>query len=67
MHSPVDGAPDRSMVTTANVAPSGTAGVPPGRSGSLAMRRTEPSRHVCPSADALAPRDTTCCGTTLRR
>ena len=43
MQSPVDGAPDRSMVTTANVAPSGTADVPPGRSGSLAMRRTNPA------------------------
>jgi hypothetical protein len=67
MHGPLNGAPDRSMVTTANVAPSGTGGGPPGRTGSLAMRRTEPSRQVCPNADALAPRETTCCGTTLRR
>jgi hypothetical protein len=67
MQLPASGAPDRSMVTTANVAPCGTGGGPPGRSGSLAMRRTEPSRHVCPSTDALAPRETTCCGTTLRR
>jgi hypothetical protein len=67
MHIPLNGAPDRSIVTTANVAPSGTGCGPPGRCGSLAMRRTEPSRHVCPNADALAPRETTCCGTTLRR
>jgi hypothetical protein len=67
MQSPVDGAPDRSMVTTANVAPSGTGGGPPRRAGSLATRRTEPSRQVWPNADALAPRETTCRGTTLRR